>query len=169
MTGIIMPIYGEVTTTTTTTTTPPPTPPPTTTTTTTTLPPTTPTTTTTTTTTPAPVLVYWYTGCCSGTQVTGTSTVGFTEAFNAMNAQCGTTVTNQQSGTYIGTPNIPTISCSTTTTTTTTTTAAPINFRQCTSFDVSIGCFSTSCCVIASCASGASCPSSNCSTAGWCT
>jgi hypothetical protein len=59
----------------------------------------------------APQLTYWYTGCCSGTQVTSTSTVGFTEAFNAMTAQCGTTVTNQQSGTYTGTSNVPSISC----------------------------------------------------------
>jgi hypothetical protein len=53
---------------------------------------------------------YWYTGCCSttGQQVTGTSTTGFPEAFNAMNAQCSGTVINQQSG-VDGT--IPTLSC----------------------------------------------------------
>lgn len=61
--------------------------------------------------TPTPEVPYWYTGCCSssGFQVTGTSSVGFTEAFNAMNAQCPNgTVTNQRSGVQ-GT--IPVLSC----------------------------------------------------------
>lgn len=62
--------------------------------------------------TPTTQVPYWYTGCCSssGFQVTGTSSVGFTEAFNAMNAQCPNGyVTKQQSG-VLGT--IPTLSCS---------------------------------------------------------
>jgi hypothetical protein len=71
-------------------------------------------------------LTYWYTGCCSGSQVTGTSTSGFTAAFNNMNAQCGTTVTNQQSGTYVGTPNIPSISCPVTPTPVAPTPVAPV-------------------------------------------
>jgi len=83
------------------------------------------TTTTTTTTTTAAPTVYWYTGCCSttGSQVTGTSTVGFTQAFNAMNAQCSGSVTNQQSG--VG-GTIPTLSCpQPATTTTSAPTSAP--------------------------------------------
>jgi rubredoxin len=80
--------------------------------------------------TPTPVVsgetTYWYTGCCNGTQITGTGN-DFTIAFNSMNAQCGTTITNQQSGVYTTTPNIPTISCPTTPTPTPTPTPTACN------------------------------------------
>jgi hypothetical protein len=86
--------------------------------------------TTPTTTTTAVPTTYWYTGCCSGTQVTGTSTSSFGTALTNMTNQCGSTVTNQQSGTYAGTSNVPTITCTTSTTTTTTT----VNCQTCNSY-----------------------------------
>ena len=73
-------------------------------------------------------------------------------------------------GSEATTTTTTTVAPTTTTTVapTTTTTAAPIVYRKCTSFDVSIGCFSTDCCVINGCGNGAVCPSPTCSAEGWC-
>ncbi len=78
--------------------------------------PTTPTPTTPTPTTPTPTptpvgTTYWYTGCCNGNQVTGTSSIDFDGAFSAMNLLCESDPTNQQSGVYTTTSNIPVITC----------------------------------------------------------
>jgi hypothetical protein len=58
-------------------------------------------------------IVYWSTGCCStnNTQVTATSSVNVSAATTAMNALCADSITNTQTGNYVGTSNIPSISC----------------------------------------------------------
>lgn len=60
-------------------------------------------------------IVYWSTGCCSNgyTQVTGTSSVDISSAAATMNANCsGGTVSNTQTGNYVDTSNIPSVTCS---------------------------------------------------------
>lgn len=52
---------------------------------------------------------HWYTGCCSGTQVTSSNYASYSAAYSVMLSQCGTTVTRQQSGTGF---DIPELDCS---------------------------------------------------------
>lgn len=42
---------------------------------------------------------HYYTGCCAGTQVTSSNYATYSAAYTVMISSCGTTVTNQQSGT----------------------------------------------------------------------
>jgi hypothetical protein len=65
--------------------------------------------------TPTETTTYWATGCCQGSQLTGTSTENAPAAANILINSCGSieNLENVQEGSYTTVNNVPTLTCST--------------------------------------------------------